>query len=142
MSYMDVVRLHDVWRLMKRRCEDPRVRQYPWYGERGISVCEEWHDFEAFAAWCFSHGYEQGVELDRIDVNGNYEPGNCRFVDRATNMRNTRRAILVTAFGETKTVRDWVDDPRCAVGYFSLNSRVKRGWDHERALTQPVKVAA
>lgn len=81
--------LYRVWKSMRRRCNCPKVEFYPRYGGRGIKVCEEWaKDFKPFYDWCMANGYERGLQIDRIDNDGNYEPGNCRFVTRTENMRN------------------------------------------------------
>jgi hypothetical protein len=77
---------------MKTRCLCPTVRAYPYYGGRGIAVCQEWIDsFEAFSDWAKKNGYSDGLELDRKNVNGNYEPGNCRWATRHQQMSNTRK---------------------------------------------------
>lgn len=81
---------------MIKRCENPHDDHYKYYGKRGIAVAEEWHDFERFKNWAMNNGYDEtaprGVTtIDRIDVDGNYEPGNCRWVDWKVQMNNTRR---------------------------------------------------
>jgi len=82
---------YHTWAGMIQRCENPKQRHYQYYGGRGISVCEAWHDFQTF--WNdMRDGYKDGLQIDRIDNNGNYEPGNCRWTTRSENMCNTRRA--------------------------------------------------
>lgn len=72
-------RLYGIWEDMKSRCYNPNTPQFKYWGERGITVCPEWlNDFQAFYDWAMSHGYSDKLSIDRIDVNGNYEPGNCR----------------------------------------------------------------
>ena len=61
---------------MRNRCENPNVSSYKYYGGRGISVCEEWHDPRAFGKWAEENGYEQGLSIERIDVNKGYCPSN------------------------------------------------------------------
>lgn len=85
-------RLHQIWCQMKTRCLCPTVNTYVYYGGRGITVCQEWIDsFEAFRDWAKANGYSDALELDRINVNGNYEPSNCRWATRVQQMRNTRK---------------------------------------------------
>jgi hypothetical protein len=81
--------LYLVWRSMRSRCENPRTERWPRYGGRGISVCAEWrHDPKAFIDWALSHGYERGLQIDRMDNDAGYSPSNCRFVTAAENSRN------------------------------------------------------
>lgn len=88
-------RLYRVWASMKDRCNSPTYKEYYNYGGRGISVCEEWQKFEPFYKWAMVNGYKKGLEIDRIDNDGNYEPNNCRWVTRKQNTRNTRKNIKV-----------------------------------------------
>lgn len=131
-------RLYFVWQDMRRRCEDSTRKQFPDYGGRGITVCADWHTFEIFREWALSHSYSDSLTIDRIDVNGNYSPDNCRFITIQMQQRNRRTSHPLTAFGETKTIRDWIDDPRCLVSYSTLSQRiVKLNWDAERAISTP-----
>lgn len=83
-------RLYRVWTNMRSRCDRKANSNYRWYGGRGISYDKTWSVFSNFAEWALSHGYEDGLELDRIDVNGNYEPLNCRFITHKENCKNRR----------------------------------------------------
>ena len=76
---------------MKGRCNRPTATSYKYYGGRGISVCEEWeNDFAAFRNWALANGYQEGLSIDRIDVNGNYCPENCRWITMSEQQRNKR----------------------------------------------------
>ena len=90
---MSNTRLYTIWALMKYRCYNPSRKEYHNYGGRGIKVCDEWlHDSLSFFEWSYKNGYIEGagLTLDRIDVNGNYEPSNCRWVSRKTQCNNKR----------------------------------------------------
>ena len=87
-------RLYRIWNAMKNRCNNPKSTNYKNYGMRGITVCQEWaSSFEKFRDWAVSNGYADDLSIDRLDVNGSYEPSNCRWatiLQQANNRRNTR----------------------------------------------------
>jgi hypothetical protein len=81
--------LFNVYRCMLGRCKYPTYKSWHRYGGRGIKVCDEWlESFQPFAKWAMANGFEPGLQLDRIDNDGNYEPNNCRFVTSLENNRN------------------------------------------------------
>lgn len=87
-------KLYGVWNCMKQRCNNPKNNRFHDYGGRGITVCNEWKDdFQAFHDWAMSNGYAEGLSIDRIDVNGNYEPSNCRWVTMLEQRHNRRDSI-------------------------------------------------
>ena len=102
-------RLYSLWNTMRHRCEDPKRESYQRYGGRGIKVCQEWHDANTFMDWAESHGYKPGLQLDRIDNDGDYSPENCRWVTAKENSRNKRTNRLLTINGKTKTVSEWCE---------------------------------
>lgn len=86
-------KLYNIWVAMKQRCYNENDANYERYGGRGISVCDEWKDdYVAFRSWCYTHGYQQGLELDRENNDKGYSPDNCRFVTHRDNLLNTHRA--------------------------------------------------
>lgn len=89
-------RLYRIWSHFKGRCNNPKDRAYEKYGGRGIKICEEWQEFEPFYNWAMANGYNDTLTIDRIDVNGNYEPNNCRWTSYKTQARNRR--ITKTVF--------------------------------------------
>lgn len=84
-------KLYFVWAQMKGRCLNPKNPEYKNYGARGIKVCDAWLDSSAFLSWAHSAGYAEGLTLDRINVNGNYQPSNCRWVNMHIQNANKRR---------------------------------------------------
>lgn len=102
-------RLYCVWKTMILRCEDEKREKYPAYGGRGIKVCEEWHDVGTFFQWALENGYKHGLQIDRIDNNGNYCPENCHWVTAKENSRNRRNTKYLTLYGETKSVAEWCE---------------------------------
>lgn len=129
--------LNAVWRTMIARCENPGHNRYHRYGGRGISVCAEWRQsYESFRDWATSHGYRKGLQIDRRNTDGNYEPGNCRFTSSKENNQNRSNNRMITAFGLTKSLAAWADDPRCVVPYKVLWERLEDGFTFEKALSQ------
>jgi hypothetical protein len=130
--------LYTVWRSLLSRCYREENPAYKDYGGRGIAVCDEWRDYGSFRLWALASGYRADLQIDRIDNNGNYEPGNCQWATRHENQRNKRDSYILTAFGETKPLVAWIEDPRCVVEYQTAWHRIKRGgWSADEALSTP-----
>lgn len=88
--------IQNVWYKIKERCYNPKSNNYRAYGARGIRMCEEWlHDSKDFAKWCLCNGYQIGLEIDRIDNNGNYEPSNCQFLTKRENILKEVKKITI-----------------------------------------------
>lgn len=99
------IRLYNIWHSMKQRCYNSNNPTYRYYGERGITICPEWRvNFQAFYDWATANGYSDDLTIDRIDVNGNYEPSNCRWVDSVEQHNNTRRNVYFVYNGERLTL--------------------------------------
>jgi hypothetical protein len=140
-------RLYQVWMSMKQRCLNPKSQEYPRYGERGIQVCREWSEsFESFLRWAATAGYRDGLSIDRIDVDRDYSPSNCRWATPLEQSLNKRLAVpgvinaskrlrLVTINGTTKPISHWTDSDACAVDVHTVYKRIKKGWSEADAST-------
>ena len=118
------------WTAMKSRCLNPNTVAYQNYGGRGIKICDEWMDFNNFLRDMGDK--PKGKTLDRIDVNGNYEPSNCRWASVKEQNRNTRQNVMITYNGETLCMKEWAE--RLSISYPTLQSRIRSGWDAKKAL--------
>jgi len=125
--------LFKTWSAMKARCQNPRHRQFNDYGGRGIKVCPEWStSFDTFR----SHMGDRpdGLELDRINNDGNYEPGNCRWATPKQNSNNRRSCHIIEFEGVSKTLTEWADGIQLHAS--SLRARIQRNWPLSVALTK------
>lgn len=136
---MSKTRLYREWAGIITRCTNKNDISYKNYGERGVTVCEEWlNSFEEFRDWALANGYSDELTIDRIDNHGDYTPENCRYGDDIVQANNRRNNRLETCWGETKTVANWSRDPRCQVSHEVLQDRLQTlGWSIEVALTTP-----
>ena len=129
-------RLSRIWRGMKSRCQNPNYPCYSDYGGRGITVCDEWQQFEPFYKWAMANGYRDELSIDRIDVEGNYEPSNCRWVNAKTQANNKRNNHFVVFEGRKITLTQWAEETE--IPKDTLRYRLRLGWSVEKALTTPV----
>lgn len=124
---------YKTWIEINRRCFNPKFKKWANYGGRGITVCERWRTFENFLADMGERPFPK-AEIDRIDSNGHYEPGNCRWTDRATQMRNVSTNRYVTANGRTMILSDWSRETGLDTSI--ICTRIKNGWTEEDAVTR------
>ena len=136
-------RIYIIWHNIKHRCYNPKDSNYKNYGSRGITMCKEWlNDFHSFYNWAMTNGYDENAKrgectIDRIDVNGNYVPSNCRFVNIKIQQSNKTNNHLITYNGETHNISEWSEILNIKFG--TLFARLKRGWSIEKTLTMPVR---
>lgn len=127
-------RLYTTWCNMKARCNRPSSSMYYRYGARGIRVCEEWLCFEGFKEWSLSTGYSDGMTIERNDIDGDYCPENCRWIPPSEQCLNKSDSHFVTAFGITKTIREWAESS--GIKYDTIERRLNAyGWSPEDAVT-------
>ena len=130
---------------MKNRCYNPENKHYKDYGGRGITVCDEWLDkkdgHKNFWQWALESGWKENLSIDRKDVNGNYEPSNCRWATPKEQANNRRNNNYVTIHGETKTSQEWAE--QIGITERAFASRIAYGWDEDRLLepkNKPLKM--
>lgn len=128
--------LRAVWRQMVKRCSDPLHDRYERYGGRGIEVCRAWEDFDFFVT-DMGPRPGPGYSLGRIDNDGNYEPGNCRWETREQQMNNMSTNRMVTIDGKTQSIARWARE--IGIERKRVMKRIELGWDPAVALTEPVK---
>lgn len=131
-------RLYNIYMLMKRRTGDERDKEYKDYGGRGIKICDEWeNDFNAFYNWSINNGYSEDLTIDRINVNKNYSPDNCRWATRKEQANNRRTNRNISYNGETHNIRQWAE--KLGINYNTLSSRInKYHWTIERAFNNAI----
>jgi len=125
--------LHMVWVSMRMRCRDKRVKNY---GGRGICVCDEWNDYVVFRDWALSHGYSEGLTIERIDVNGNYCPENCKWIPLVDQAKNKRNTLRVFVDGEYRRLLEVCNER--GLNYDTVHGRIyASGWTVEDAIGVP-----
>lgn len=136
---MTHTRLYRTWCNMKGRCYRKTMKRYNMYGGRGIKVCDEWKkSFICFADWALTNGYQDNLTIDRIDVNGNYEPNNCRWVSNLEQQSNRTNNRFIKYKGETKTLSEWAR--LFNLKNKTLEKRINKGWSLEKAFnTRPLE---
>lgn len=125
-------RTYNIWANMKARCGNPKNHKYPLYGARGIKVCGQWETFEGFLSDMGE--CPDGMSIDRIDSNGDYEPGNCRWADVETQANNIRTNVRLAVDGVSMTIAQWAR--RTGVAATTIAARVRRGDSGAHALRE------
>jgi hypothetical protein len=125
--------VYQAWSTMLRRCENPRNPSFRNYGGRGITVCDEWHDFVNF--YRDMGARPDGCTLERIDNDKGYSKENCRWATRLEQASNTRKNRWISANGKRLTVSQWARE--MGVPANVIGQRLYRGWDEVRAVTEP-----
>lgn len=131
-------RLFRIWSNMKSRCLNPHDANYPRYGGRGIKICKEWLDsFVTFQSWALANGYTDDLTIDRIDVNGNYEPSNCRWATMLQQNNNRRTNAYFTCDGATHSAAEW--SRITGIKAPTILGRRARGWADEECIKGKTK---
>lgn len=130
-------RIYRIWCDMKSRCYRKKDAHYFLYGGRGIKIYDEWkNDFMTFYNWAIDNGYNETLTIERIDVNGNYEPNNCKWATFDEQANNKRCSRIYTYNNKTQTLKQWANEYN--INYHTLTSRIDEfNWDFEKALITP-----
>lgn len=130
-------KLYNVWKGMRMRCNNSNTEHFMAYGGRGITICKDWDEFLTFKTWSIKNGYAEGLSIDRINVNGNYEPDNCRWSTQLIQVRNARSNNKITFNNKTQCLSEWAEE--LGIKRSTLSSRINTmGWSIDRALTAAV----
>ena len=134
---MEKSRLYHIWQGIKRRCLNKNEDKYAQYGGRGIKICDEWKNNSSnFIKWALNNGYEDNLTIDRIDVDGNYEPSNCRWVTMKEQSINRRNTVKITYNNQTFSLVEWCNFLN--LDYRKIYLRIYRNkWSIEKAFNTP-----
>ncbi|WP_179022022.1 hypothetical protein [Winogradskyella forsetii] len=133
----DNYKLYKVWIGIKQRCNNPNSKSYTDYGGRGIKICNEWENsFEVFHKWAIEEGYKIGLTIERVLVDGNYEPSNCKWIHKKWQSKNRTSSVLITHEGETKSASEWSELTR--IPSKVITQRIRRGWNSKKTLTTKI----
>lgn len=128
-------RLYHIWNGLMGRCNNANNKDYKNYGGRGISVYEKWKVPNEFFEWALSNGYTDGLSLDRIDVNGDYSPDNCRWISMKKQQRNKRNNRVIEFNGEAHCIAEWAEI--VGIPRQTIISRLRHGWTPVEIFTIP-----
>jgi len=126
-------RIHNIWWALYQRCCDENSSSYHWYGAKGITMCEDWKEFNNFHKWCYENGYNENFSIDRKNNNIGYYPDNCRWVDMKTQQRNRGNNRFITIGGITKKLCEWSEES--GLHHVTILSRIKRGVPEDKWLS-------
>lgn len=130
-------KLYKIYHGMRSRCYNPKNKDYQHYGAKGVIIAPAWSTFQEFQKWAVENGYRDGLSIDRIDVDGNYSPDNCRWVEMREQHDNTTRTIRLTCNGVTKTIGEWASE--IGISARTLRRRKMLGWEDEKIITTELK---
>lgn len=132
-------RIYNIWSNMKGRCYNENSEDYKDYGGRGIRVCQEWlDDFMNFYNWAMASGYANNLTIDRIDVNGDYRPENCRWITNEEQQTNKTTTRYIEFNGKRQSLAEWSRELN--IPYHTISQRINRlNWSIEKSLTTPVR---
>lgn len=130
---MTETRLYHIWKHIKQRCCNRNNSAYKNYSGREITICNEWlNDFMTFYNWAIINGYHDGLTIERIDVNGNYEPNNCKWATQKQQCNNRRSNVYLTYNSKTQTMKQWSEELN--INYSTIRQRHRNGYSDKECL--------
>ena len=131
-------KLYRILSQMKTRCYNSNYEHFKYYGGKGVTIHKDWlDDFVNFKEWSLNNGYQDGLEIDRIDRDGNYCPQNCKWSTRVQQVRNRSNTLMFTIDNETKPFAEWCDIHN--INYKLAHARYKKGFGIEEIFSKKVK---
>lgn len=128
-----IPKIYQTWANIKTRCTNPKTPYYDRYGGRGIKVCDEWmNDFQSFYDWAIANGYQEGLQIDRIDNDGDYTLENCRWVTKEVNANNKRNNLVLEQNGKRHTAAEW--SRITGISQKAIYTRIKAGKTQDEVL--------
>lgn len=124
--------LYKKWSSMKTRCENSANAGYKYYGGKGIKICDEWQEFWNFREWAYANGYKDGLTIERIDINGDYCPQNCKWISAYEQASNKRNNSFIEYGGKKQTASQWARE--LGIGKDTITYRIRAGWSPEECL--------
>lgn len=128
-------RLFRIWTGIKTRCLNPNDHAFPRYGGRGILLCKEWMDFAVFHEWAINNGYKDNLTIERVDLNGNYEAANCKWITKGDQANNRKSSRFISFENNQYTLSQLARKHSISVPL--LHARLSRGWTIEDAVKEP-----
>lgn len=129
-------RLYSIWINIKDRCYNHKSLAYKHYGGRGINVCNEWlnkeEGFINFYNWAMENGYQDNLTIERINVNSDYNPFNCKWITKSEQQQNKRNNVFITYKNKTLNIAQWSKELK--IPYYNLQRRLKQGMSFENAI--------
>lgn len=134
----DNQRLYTIWKSMRERCYNTSCKKYKNYGLNGIKLCQNWYnDFHTFEQWALKNGYKNNLTIERIDINKDYSPENCKWIPLEEQAKNRSNNHKITYNGKTMILQDWANE--VGLDSATIRRRLKAGWSIEDALFTPKK---
>lgn len=133
-------KLYRHWKSMIYRCSRPNNRAYKWYGGKGVRVCAEWQTYDGFKKWVLETRPNETYTVERIDVNGDYCPDNCKWIPIEKQANNRTSCVMISYNGSTKNLTEWCKE--LGLDYKLVHNRMtKLGWSFEKAISTPLDIS-